>query len=70
MSLRLVLVLIGLLVCASCVAFATVAETAGEVSASDDVVVLTSDNFREIVDNHEWTIVKFFAPYAELCIYS
>ena len=38
-------------------------QASGEVQKDDEVLIFTDDNFDDAIDDHEVTVVKFFAPW-------
>ena len=36
------------------------------LAAADDVVILGQDNFQGIIDDNEFVLVEFFAPWCKL----
>ena len=38
-----------------------------DVQYEEGIAVLTEDNFQEVIDNNEFVLVKFFAPWCGHC---
>ena len=48
--------LLGLLLCVTTAALA-------EIATEDGVLVLTEENFQEVLDGNDYVLVEFYAPW-------